>query len=722
MRKAINYIYILILSITIFVSQSLKANSENNKALYQLVERIGGKGSSQNFMFKVDNSFSEDGKDVFILSRHKDKILIKANTLLSASTGLNWYLNHYLHINLSWNNSVKTDLNKIKLVLPQKEEKHICKAEYRYYFNYCTFSYSCAFWNWERWQQEIDWMALHGVNMPLMLVGMDVVWRNILVKLNYSSEEISQFIAGPAFQAWWLMNNLEGWGGPNPEWWYKHQEDLSKKILKEMRAWGMKIVLPGYSGMVPSNIGDKMSWKTANTGMWCGFKRPSFLNSDDENFGFMAELYYKELEKIMGKSEFYSMDPFHEGGNTNGVNLFSAYKAIENEMLKANPKAIWLMQSWNENPRKEALMSISKDKLLILDLFSEVVDKWREGYMGHNFIFCMLHNFGGRIGLHGRLDKIIKDYYQAQRLHNSKLKGVGVTAEGIETNPILYDLIFELAWQDNIDSKKWVESYVNARYNKTNQSALQAWTILLNTVYNCPTGQQGTSEPIICARPNMQINSVSTWSTSKIYYDKKEVIKAAKLLLDAGNELSGNNYNYDLTDICRQVLSDIAEDILVNIKLSYEKGDTERLYSEEKKFLELILDIDRLLATNKNFRLAKWIEGCNKICNEAGNISDKDRKWLEWNARTLITVWGNRQASNQGGLHDYSYREWAGLLKDFHYKRWKLYFDSINQGILAIDWYTFENAWTEDFSLIYENKDKESTYLVAKELVNKYFK
>ncbi len=28
-----------------------------------------------------------------------------------------------------------------------------------------------AFWDWERWEKEIDWMILHGINMPLMVIG-----------------------------------------------------------------------------------------------------------------------------------------------------------------------------------------------------------------------------------------------------------------------------------------------------------------------------------------------------------------------------------------------------------------------------------------------------------------------------------------------------------------------------------------------------------------------
>ena len=42
---------------------------------------------------------------------------------------------------------------------------------------------------------------------------------------------------------------------------------------------------------------------------------------------------------------------------------------------------------------------------MVLDLFSEAVPRWKDwnGYGGHEMVYCMLHNFGGRVGLHGRL-------------------------------------------------------------------------------------------------------------------------------------------------------------------------------------------------------------------------------------------------------------------------------------------------------------------------------
>ena len=41
----------------------------------------------------------------------------------------------------------------------------------------------------------------------------------------------------------WGMNNLEGWGGKNPDWWYERQEQLARKILARMRELGIEPVL-----------------------------------------------------------------------------------------------------------------------------------------------------------------------------------------------------------------------------------------------------------------------------------------------------------------------------------------------------------------------------------------------------------------------------------------------------------------------------------------------
>ncbi|MDR1023783.1 MAG: alpha-N-acetylglucosaminidase, partial [Prevotellaceae bacterium] len=240
-----------------------------------LLNRVGGDGTSDRFITSV--VASGDGSDYFTIAAENGKPKITGNSFLSIATGIGWYLKYHAGVCITWNN-LAPDLTAVNLPLPQDEETHRTNLQYRYYLNYCTYSYSMAFWDWDRWQKEIDWMALHGVNMPLALTGTEVVWRNILVdSLGYTKAEANSFIAGPAYQAWFLMNNLEGWGGPNPDSWYDRQQNLQENIVERMRELNMTPVLAGYSGMVPHDIGTKKGWSITSSDKWCNFTRPEFI-------------------------------------------------------------------------------------------------------------------------------------------------------------------------------------------------------------------------------------------------------------------------------------------------------------------------------------------------------------------------------------------------------------------------------------------------------------
>lgn len=714
--------YFLLMAVFLFgLLPQILAEERNPESLTGLLNRVGGEGSAEKFELIVDGQLSENGKDVFVITSDNGKPCIKGNSTLAVATGINWYLNHYVHVNYSWSN-LKINLDDYALPVPMVQETRTSTADYRYYFNYCTFSYSMAFWTWDRWQQEIDWMALHGINMPLALVGADVVWKNVLTELGYTSAEINKFIAGPGFQAWWLMNNLEGWGGPNPDWWYVRQEKLSKDILSRMRSFGMEPILPGYSGMVPSNIKAKKGWNVADPGTWISFQRPAFLLPTDDNFVYMSDLYYKHLTALMGTSKYYSMDPFHEGGNTSGVDLPKAYKAIQAAMDRTNPEAKWVIQSWNENPRSECLTTIPKGKLIVLDLFSDGTPKWQSGYNGHDMVYCMLHNFGGRVGLHGRLSKTIDGYYDALSKFPQTMKGIGATPEGIETNPVLYDALFELPWRSTGSSGEWLETYAEARYGRQSDNMDLAWKELNASVYDCKTSQQGTTEPVICARPSLVVNSVSSWSTSSIYYDTQKVLKAVAYMLGSKNDFSSNtNYDYDLVDVTRQAITDYANGLLKQINKAYNAKNTAKFSALKDRYLQLILDQDSLLATRPEFMLGNWTQMARNVADEASGTTVSDRNWLETYARKQITVWGTKAA---GSLHDYSNREWSGLLKDFHYERWKLFFDNLEKGKTNPNgdgWFDIENKWTEDFTRLYSNQPKGNSVDIAEGLFKRYF-
>ena len=527
-----------------------------------LLERID-RGASH----KIKTELVKQDHDFFEITAKGGKPCIKGNTWVNIASGLNWYLKYYAGVQLTWN-QMKATL-PATLPLPKKAERRETDLKLRYDFNYCTFSYSMAFWDWTRWQTEIDWMALHGVNLPLAVVGEECVWRNLLLRLGYTRDEVGKFIAGPAFLAWWEMDNLEGWGGPLPDSWYAQQEKLQKQILKRMREWGMEPVLPGYSGMLPSNAHEKLGVNVADGGSWNGYVRPTFLQPTDSRFHEIASLYYEELTKLYGKANYYSMDPFHEGGNTKGVDLDASGKSIMREMKATNPKAVWVIQGWNENPREALIHNLPQGDLLILDLFSECRPKWGiasifqddEGYGNHQWLFCLLQNFGANVGLHGRMDQLLNNFYQTKTNPKAAhLKGIGFTMEGSENNPVMFELMSELPWRpDKFGKEEWLRGYVRARYGTDDPALQQAWQILGATIYNCPMGnnQQGPHESIFCGRPSAYNFQVSSWSKMSNYYNPDDILRAATLFASVADKYRGNNnYEYDLVDIVRQAMAD----------------------------------------------------------------------------------------------------------------------------------------------------------------------
>ena len=712
----------------------------NPQAVVDLVNRIGGAGTADRFKFVHDPSLNSKN-EIFILGNEDGKVLIKGSTISAITTGLGWYLNHHANINISWNSlnektstgGVYADLSN--LPLPATEE-HISDAKYRYYLNYCTFGYSMTSWTWERWQQEIDWMALHGINMPLQIVGLEEVWRRLLTmedsngsrKYKYSDAEAKAFVAGPAFIAWWGMNNLEGWGGTaegslnDGTWtgaggvqddaWYVRQQKLATQILSRQRELGIEPVLPGFSGMVPTNFTTKTGVATdANGGKWAGgFQRPRIIDPTDARFAEIAVDYYACLKEVMGESRYYSMDPFHEGGSISSGKYFEAYRAIYDAMEVATSGSQWVIQQWQwDGNQKLSLSAVPEGRLIVLDLFSDgspAFDSY-SGYAPQDAVFCAIPNFGGRSGLMGRLNNLVDNYFKYKEKYAS-IKGIGAAPEAIEQTPVTYDLIFQLPWMGSKpDVQRWVKDYAVARYGAENAVVQEAWELLRQGVLNYGAdGIQGPVEDVWAARPNLAANPASAWGKTLNHaggtYTKARrqmLIDATYKLLSQSNALGfvqgsiyESNYLYDLVEFGGGVMADYAYDLLLGINEAKTAAgnayaDDATYKARRDAFLALIADMDVFKGTNLNFRLGKWTQEARDAADEVENATTATPDWYEFNnARTIVSTW----SSPNTNLNDYSYRSWQGLLKDYYLPRWQYYFDN---GCTGTNYGYFEWNW-----------------------------
>lgn len=707
-----------------------------------IVERRLGKDYISWFGFELKDSAS--GYDYYDLDAKEGKIHITGNTGVSLATGLNAWLKDYAHINLS---QVGDQARMSESILLPSEKIHKeTKYPVRYSYNYCTLSYSMAFWNEEQWRNELDWLALNGVNVVLDATGEEEVWRRFLLECGYSLAEIKDFIAGPAYSAWFYMANMSGLGGPLPDAWFEERTELARKNHQIMERFGMQPVLQGYCGMVPEDFASKNPGaKVIAQPKWCGFQRPYMLKTDDACFFEYAKKYYAAQQSVFGKdaTRYYATDPFHEGGNTGGMNVTTIAQNTLKAMMDADEDAVWIIQSWQGNPSNALLAGLegNREHALVLDLYAERTPHWNatSGYGEGEFadtpwVFCMLNNFGGRLGLYGHLDALNENIPQAANTAKH-MAGIGIAPEASQNNPLLYDFIFETIWSKDanaplevIDLDAWLEDYALRRYGANSESAKESLQILKNTVYNsktCGSAGQGAPENIVNARPALSINAASTWGYSQIDYNKLHLEKALQLLLADYDLLKDSaGYQYDLVTLAQQVLSNTAQEYLPKIQEAMQEGNLEDFRLWKDKFLSLIDLSDTLLGSQKIYQLGNWTESAGEMVK---NPDDFTRDLLDLQAKALITTWGSKAQSSS--LNDYSNRQWAGLTKDYYKVRWQMFFDECEKQLKgeayktfsADDWFELEYAWVRNSDKHYEREPLDvDLKALASEVVSSY--
>jgi len=247
--------------------------------------------------------------------------------------------------------------------------------------------------------------------------------------------------------------------------------------------------------------------------------------------------------------------------------------------------------------------------------------------------------------------------------------------EAIEQNPVLYELMTANTWQDKpINPDEWIKEYQLNRYGHINKYTEQAWKVLRNTVYSGGRIIRDGSESIITGRPTL--DSITVWTRTTFNYKPKDFLPAWDAMMKAVPACSNSDgFRYDLVDVTRQVLANYALPLQSKWVNAYRQKNIAGFKKYSGEYLQLISDMDALLATRKDFLLGPWLADAR---NQGYTTYEKDL--YERNARDLVTLWGDANSP----LHEYSCRQWSGLLNDFYKVRWDKFFtlleDALQQG------------------------------------------
>lgn len=650
----------------------------------------------------------------FAVEAKGGRVAVSANSAVGILRGAYGYLAQTGAVQVNWEGTRKA-------IPPRWPELSVPRSEsffrHRAYLNPCAFGYTTTFWDWPRWQREIDWMALHGIDMPLAMEGQEFVWRQLWSDAGLSEAELDGYFCGPSFLPWQRMGNIEGHGGPLPKGFIDKKRDLQLRILERVRALGMTPILPAFAGYVPKAFAlHHPDARIHKMTPWGGFHETYWLDPTDPLFATLARGFLDRYTAVFGAGKYYLADAFNEmrppvadKAPAERAPILSRYgRALYDALIAARPDAVLTMQGWlfgidpefwDQASVAAFLGEIPDDRLLVLDIANDTFpDVWEKtkAFSGKSWVFGYIHDFGGNNELFGDLTLVRKDLGSLPtRSDTGRLEGFGVFPEGLDTNSVVYDFMFDRAWPaagstDDIDA--WLASYLKARYGKTDTALLSAWKDLWHAVYQVPNW--GTAwwkgsfgQYLFCKRPDEALKG----------FDKEKgdfaMLEAAVKALLALAPVYGDAplFRYDLVAASCHYATLRMDEKLMAMLQAFESGKSGEAMQGWKQIRPLALTIDKVLGAQP-WTLAGWIEEARRY----GSTPQETKLYVE-NAKTQITIWGGDAV-----LKDYASKAWAGMYRHFYLPRWAMFvrarraekqpFDQVKLTAQLLRW---ETAWAK---------------------------
>ena len=669
--------------------------STDLQQVYGLIKRV----ANQAYADKINLELIDDcdGFDFFEVCDSDGKILIRSSNGIGLASGFNAYLKErcgYSVGALSTSGVLPVDPPAVSEPIVRKS-----KFLYRYFFNYCTFSYTYSFDTWEDWEKTIDYLLLSGYNLILNPIGLESVWRNTLLTIGYTEEQIQSFLCGPAFYAWQWMMNMTGWAGGVPLWWYEKRKELAGLINKRVQAFGGSTVMAGYAGMVPADFAEHFPDSVLiEQGGWCGFRRPAILMPEDPVFDRIATIFYEECKKIDGAADvhYYSADPFHEGGRTKGIDLFDYSQRVFKKLTEADESAIWMFQGWTNSPKAEMLKALPDGRAIVTAL-SANADFEGEMYSGVPWIYCAVFCFGGQYNYQGNAIGILEGPFKCLDRSDANTVGMGYMPEGVNCNEIIYEILAHNAFSDKCDIDTFLTYYLNTRYGLCNEKLLAVWKRLCTEVLDGQLNVSGESG--LCARPSLNVRRTSSWSKCPNPFADPDVwVEYMEAMLEYYDALKDNSaYRKDLMEAARQANSNLSWFFINKLQTAYNENDLENVSRYGAELLSLIDLQESVVATDADMLLGKWLEKAKRLGN-----TPAEKAYFEWNARVQITLWADREGAAQ--LRDYAAREWQGLLSDFYRPRWESFISRLEISLLTKTPLAQINNYDEELPFVYRKK------------------
>jgi alpha-N-acetylglucosaminidase len=678
-------LFCFILLISCRTGREIREYNANVMPAYNALERLIGPRANE-FVLRLTNHAT----DQVTISTARGEVIIEGSSIPAICYGAYTYLRKIGAVHISWEG------NRVSLPAQWPDQSLQTLQSpfvYRQYLNVCAFGYTTVWWDWERWEKEIDWMAIRGINMPSAMEGQEAVYLRLWKEMGLTEADILQHFSGAAFLPWHRMGNINGYGGPLPMSFIKKKEVLQKQILERMRSLGMQPVVPAFSGYVPAKLKDKFqSAQIRQLEPWeKGFEGTYMLDPKDPLFLTIGKRFIELYQEMYGDASFYLADSFNEMKPpvtpANKQSLLAEYgEAVYKSIQQGDSSATWVMQGWlfgndsvfwDTTSIQSFLSKVPPSKMIIQDFGNDRypgIWKRTKAYGGKQWTYGYVHNYGGSNPVYGDFD-----FYNEEvtgLLNNTdkrNLVGYGVLPEGLNNNSVVYEYIYDLSWSpEGIAWKDWIRQYSMDRYGYISDNILTSWDLLKESVFQTrywtPRWWNGGGAYLLFKRPTANIVDFKGYPG-----DNQKLRNAVqRLLKDTGHNKPGTLLIYDLVEFTRHYMSMHIDSLLIDATKAYKAGNLSQGDALADKSFFIAEKLDTLIGVQEFNVLDYWLEGASRY----GDNKQEYALYVQ-NARTQITIWGG------DNLKDYASKSWQGMYRGFYVPRWKMFFEEMKKAHAA---------------------------------------
>ncbi len=678
-------------------------------------------------VFEFRACADDNGCDTYSVFGENKKVVICGNNKVAMAMGYYRYLHDYCNVLLT---DGDFDISYIKSApIPEKKVSFTVKQKIRMAMTNERFAAEADGWGFDRWEKEIDFMAMQGVNTPLALVGSDGVLFKMLTDMRIKAETVSAFISGSSYWYKQLTGNIFGYLPINHADYFDKKIAVGKMVTEREKELDMSPVHQGLLLTVPFSFRRHYpKTELIKLPAWNAFPPAMTISSDD--FGYLRifnKTFLETQRELLGEVHNYIFDPLTDVDYKGYLTFIEEIGDDFLEILEeVDSEGKWFVRSKSIPTVKEKMANT-----IIIDEDGTDYES-RDGFAGNDFVLGLRGNLYGRTVLCGDMETMSENPYLACKEKYENAVGTGLFFDSDSENPYFYALSAKvLTSSEKVNLDDFLTDFSKCRYGT---DAFAADLKKLVELCYCK-GSALNQASALCARPCTQIKHTAPFDTFQRPYDNKDLLAFVKNSL-ANDTKKNDNYRKDMSSVLRQVMSNALFPLYEQATKCFFNQMIAEYEQTSNAFLEICEDIDRLLRTVPENNLYYHLDAARQL----GDTKEL-RQNLEINFLMYHTMFGPIKNSK---LFDTSWREWGGMVGHFYTNRWYKYFrmmaayfskpkkfkdiskhwyyerNAYNGELLGKRLEFFETEWIRDYVPRPAGIGEEDTIAVMNDIISKY--